>query len=125
MAPGSEVLPVGRRVRSLQPLDLFPMKAFFEPGLGDYESRVVVDCFELETLEPANPVPCSIPAADHTKKKKKIKTLLGFFRTKLGRVLAGLVKGLLVGLGVLPKEKTLGFFCILKRFTKSRVWVFP
>ena len=77
--PGSEVIPVGRRVRSSQPLDLFPVKDFFELGCGDYESRVVVDCFELETQEPANTVACLIPAVDHTKKMKKTKTLLGFF----------------------------------------------
>ena len=80
MASGSEVLPVGRRVRSLQHLDLFLVKDFFERGYVDYESQVVVNCFELEKLEPANTVVCSIPAADHTKKKMKTtKTLLGFF----------------------------------------------
>jgi hypothetical protein len=101
MEPSAEVLPVGRRERLSQPLDLFPVKEFFEPGCRDYESRVVVDCFKLETPEPA--VECSIPAAVHT--KKKTKTMLGFFRTELGRVLAGLVKGFLVGLGVLPLRK--------------------
>jgi hypothetical protein len=80
MASSSEVLPVGRRIRSLQPLDLFLVKEFFEPGCGDYESRVVVDCFKLETPEPA--VACSIPAAVHT--KKKTKTLLGFFPYRIG-----------------------------------------
>ena len=79
MAPGSKVLSVGRRVRSLQPLDLFPVKDFFKLGCGDYESQVVVDCFELEMPEPANTMACSILVADHTKKMKKTKTLLGLF----------------------------------------------
>jgi hypothetical protein len=60
----------------------------------------VVDCFELET--PESTVACSMPAASHT---KKMKTPLSFFRTELGQVLAGLVKGLLVGLGVIPLRK--------------------
>jgi hypothetical protein len=76
--PCSEVFPVGRKVRSSQPLDLFPVKAFFELGYEGLELRIVVDCFELETPEPANPIACSLLAADHTK-KMKIKTLLGLF----------------------------------------------
>ena len=67
-------------------------------------------CFELEMPKLANTVACSIPSANHTKKK-----MLGFFRTKLGRVLTGLVKGLLVGLGVLPlRKKRWAFSVFLK-----------
>ena len=37
----------------------------------------MVDCFELEMPEPANPVACSLLAVDHLKKKDSM--LLGFF----------------------------------------------
>jgi hypothetical protein len=55
------------------------VKAFFELGYEGFESWIVVDCFELETSKPANPIACSLPVADHMK-KKKIKTLLGLFQ---------------------------------------------
>jgi hypothetical protein len=56
--PGSDVIPVGRRVRSSQPLDLFSVKDFFELGCRDYESRVVLDCFEMKMPKPANTMAC-------------------------------------------------------------------
>ena len=58
---------------------------------------------ELEMPEPANTVACSIPVVDHM--KKKTKAMLDFFLTELGRVLAGLAKGLLVGLEIIPLRK--------------------
>jgi hypothetical protein len=56
--PGSDVIPVGRRIRSSQPLDLFSVKDFFELGCRDYESRVVLDCFEMKMPKPANTMAC-------------------------------------------------------------------
>jgi hypothetical protein len=104
MEPCAVVPLIGRRVRSLQSLDLFPVKAFFfESGYEDFEPQVAVDCFELETSEPVNLVACSLLVVDHLKKKDN--TLLVFFLIELGRVLAGLLKGLLVRLGAMPMRK--------------------
>jgi hypothetical protein len=102
MEPCVQCLPLKGGL-DLSNLLIFPIKAFFELGYEDFEPRVAVDCFELEMPELANSIACSRLAADHSKKKDN--TMIGFFRTKLGRVLAGLVKELLVGLGIMPMRK--------------------
>ena len=69
------------------------MMTLSEMGNGGVDQRLAVDCFYLEN---------SLLAADSTKKrgisvKRWVKHLLGYFQSKMGGLLTGLLEGLLAG----------------------------
>ena len=71
--PGGATRSDGFKLLSLQLLDLFPVMRCFETGNEEVESRIVVDCYELErSLQKS-----ALAEADSTMMRKKTKGIFG------------------------------------------------
>jgi hypothetical protein len=105
-AAGCELLQSKPQLESPQCLDILQMSSQDAAGIGGEDLRRAVDCFDLEA---------PVKAAGSAKKKpisakRWVEYLLGFFGAwdeslGLGRVIAGVLKGLLEGLDGLPFRK--------------------
>ena len=90
--------------RSSLCMDILLLSSKDAVGVGGDNSRLAVDCFDLEY---------SGVAAGHAKKgpssvKRKVEKLLGFIQLELGQVFVGLLEGLSKGFDGLLFRKRVG-----------------